>query len=84
MAAPKSSARGGTLKFSIYIGWADFWAGRNFQFQHFFFYLFIYLFFFFLGGGVNKNSYFGGGIRFLWLFWGSPLNLIICMGYLLK
>ena len=83
----KKQRQGGTLKFSIYIGWADFWVGRNFQFQHFF--LFIYLFIFFIfffwggGGGVNKNSYFGG-IRFLWLFWGSPLNLIICMGYLLK
>ena len=63
---PTAVAPGGcTLIFSIYsiyIGWADFWGVKIFNF----------IFFFGGGGGgVGKNDFFLGGGRFLWIFLGG-------------
>ena len=61
---------GGTLIFSRYISWADFW-GSNFL--NFNIHVFFFHFFFFWGGGVRKSDFLGLGWRigiwtFLWTF----------------
>ena len=55
--------RGGTLIFSYIRRLGSFLGVQNFEFQYFF------------GGGFQKNEYFLGGMKILWIFffffWGG-------------